>query len=71
MAATSQASRAITSGWNATYSPASGAITATNAAYNAALAPSASVGIGFQADHTGNTARPPSFALNGSPCTTA
>ncbi|WP_231648110.1 endo-1,4-beta-xylanase [Saccharothrix sp. NRRL B-16348] len=61
----------ITSGWNATYSPTSGQVAARNVSYNATLAPNASVTIGFQANHTGNTAAPPSFTLNGSACTTA
>ncbi|MDG4786625.1 cellulose binding domain-containing protein [Micromonospora sp. WMMD1102] len=61
----------ITSGWNASYSPASGQVTARNASYNAAIAPNASVSIGFQATHTGNTARPSSFTLNGAACTLA
>jgi acetylxylan esterase len=59
----------ITSGWNATFTPDSGAVTARNASYNAALAPNASVGIGFQATHTGDTGKPSSFTLNGSACT--
>jgi poly(hydroxyalkanoate) depolymerase family esterase len=63
------AGQTITSGWNATFAPASGAVTARNASYNPTLAPGASTGIGFQATHTGNTAVPASFALNGSPCT--
>ena len=33
----------LTGGWNATYSPASGRVTATNVSYNASLAPGASV----------------------------
>jgi endo-1,4-beta-xylanase len=61
----------ITSGWNATYSPTSGSITATNVSYNGTLAPGASVGIGFQATTTGSTAKPSAFTLNGSACTTA
>ena len=60
----------ITSGWSATYAPASGAVTATNATYNAAIAPGASVGIGYQANHTGNSAAPSGFTLNGTACTT-
>jgi poly(hydroxyalkanoate) depolymerase family esterase len=60
----------ITSGWNATYSPASGSVTARNVSYNAAIAPNASVSIGFQASHTGNTGKPPSFNLNGTACST-
>jgi acetylxylan esterase len=60
----------ITSGWNATYSPASGAVTARNASYNGAVATGASVGIGFQATHTGNSAAPTAFTLNGAACAT-
>ncbi|WP_433788729.1 extracellular catalytic domain type 1 short-chain-length polyhydroxyalkanoate depolymerase [Actinoplanes sp. CA-252034] len=60
----------ITSGWNATYTPSSGQVTAGNVTYNAAIAPGASVGIGFQATHTGDSARPPAFTLNGKPCST-
>ncbi|NUT47460.1 MAG: PHB depolymerase family esterase [Saccharothrix sp.] len=59
----------ITNGWNATYSPTSGAVTARNAGHNAAVAPDTSVEIGFQANHNGNTGEPPSFALNGAACT--
>ncbi|GAB2895854.1 hypothetical protein GCM10027074_74290 [Streptomyces deserti] len=58
----------ITSGWNAQYSPASGRVTARNISHNATIAPGASVDIGFQADHTGNTAPPSSYTLNGAPC---
>ena len=58
----------ITSGWSATYSPASGQVTARNVSYNADIAPNASIGIGFQASHTGNTSAPASFSLNGKTC---
>jgi poly(3-hydroxybutyrate) depolymerase len=63
--------QSITSGWNASYSPASGQVTARNVAYNATIAPNASISIGFQATHTGNTARPTTFTLNGAACTIA
>ncbi|MFI0796667.1 PHB depolymerase family esterase [Micromonospora rubida] len=63
--------QAITNGWNASYSPSSGAVTARNVSYNAAIAPNASVDIGFQATHTGNTGKPTSFTLNGAACTVA
>jgi hypothetical protein len=43
-------------------------ITASNASYNASPAPGASTGIGFQADHTGDSATPTAFALNGASC---
>jgi poly(3-hydroxybutyrate) depolymerase len=59
----------ITGGWNASYSPTSGQVTARNMSYNGTIAPNASVGIGFQATHTGNTAEPSSFTLNGATCT--
>ncbi|MFI5916031.1 PHB depolymerase family esterase [Dactylosporangium sp. NPDC051541] len=61
----------ITSGWNASYAPASGTVTATNVSYNGTLAPGASVTLGFQANHTGNAAAASSFSLNGSSCTSA
>ena len=44
-------------------------VTAKNAAYNGTIAVGASVAIGYQATHTGNTAAPSSFALNGATCT--
>jgi poly(3-hydroxybutyrate) depolymerase len=61
----------ITSGWNASYAPASGRVTAGNAAYNAVIAPNASVSVGFQATHTGDTAVPAAFVLNGAACAVA
>ncbi|WP_262286080.1 PHB depolymerase family esterase [Micromonospora sp. MA102] len=61
--------QSITNGWNATYAPASGAVTARNVSYNGTIAPNGSVSIGFQATHTGNTGRPTAFTLNGAPCT--
>jgi poly(hydroxyalkanoate) depolymerase family esterase len=60
----------ITSGWNATYSPSSGQVTARNSAHNGTIAPNTSVTVGFQATHTGNTAKPAGFTLNGATCTT-
>jgi poly(3-hydroxybutyrate) depolymerase len=63
------AGQTITSGWSATYSPTSGQVTARNVGYNPGIAPGASVSIGFQATHTGNTAEPTSFTLNGAACT--
>jgi poly(3-hydroxybutyrate) depolymerase len=61
----------ITSGWNATYSPTSGQVTARNVSYNGTIAANSSVSIGFQANHTGNTAKPSSFTLNGAACAVA
>jgi cellulase/cellobiase CelA1 len=59
----------ITNGWNATYSPTSGSVTATNVSYDASLPPGGALTIGFQATHTGNAAAPGSFTLNGASCT--
>jgi hypothetical protein len=70
LAFTLPSGQTITGGWNATYSPTSGRVTATNASYNASLAPGASVSIGFQATHSGNNGAPSAYALNGSTCTT-
>jgi cellulase/cellobiase CelA1 len=59
----------ITNGWGATYTPASGTVTATNASYDGTIAPNASVTIGYQANHTGNSAAPTAYTLNGTACT--
>ncbi|WP_020137104.1 PHB depolymerase family esterase [Streptomyces sp. 351MFTsu5.1] len=61
--------QSITGGWGATYTPSSGAVTATNVSYNGTIAPNASVGIGYQANHGGNSAAPSGFTLNGKACT--
>lgn len=70
LAFTLPSGQAITSGWNATYAPTSGRVTATNVSYNGGLAPGASVSFGFQATHTGDSGAPSGYALNGSTCTT-
>jgi poly(hydroxyalkanoate) depolymerase family esterase len=69
LAFTLPSGQTITNGWNATYSPSSGQVTATNASYNATIAAGGSTSIGFQATHTGNTAKPAVFTLNGTTCT--
>ncbi|WP_410538828.1 PHB depolymerase family esterase [Streptomyces sp. KL2] len=63
------AGQTIVSGWGASYSPGSGAVTARPASYNSTLAAGASAQIGFQASHTGDTGEPASFTLNGAACT--
>ncbi|GGM79812.1 PHB depolymerase family esterase [Dactylosporangium sucinum] len=68
LAFTLPAGQTITSGWNAQFSPTSGAVTARNVSYNATIPPGASTTIGFQATHTGNTGRPATFTLNGAAC---
>ncbi|MET7423553.1 PHB depolymerase family esterase [Dactylosporangium sp. NPDC005555] len=61
--------QAVTSAWNATVAPASGAVTARNVSYNASIPPGGSASFGFQANHSGNTGKPSAFTLNGSACT--
>ncbi|WP_338071590.1 PHB depolymerase family esterase [Actinomadura bangladeshensis] len=63
------AGQTITSGWGADYRPKSGAVSATNASYNAAIPAGGSIGIGLQATHTGNSGAPGGFTLNGAACT--
>ncbi|MFJ3442431.1 PHB depolymerase family esterase [Streptomyces sp. NPDC086081] len=58
----------VTGGWGATYAPSSGAVTAANAPYNGTIAPGASVTLGYQATHTGNSAGPAAFTLNTTVC---
>lgn len=59
----------VTNAWNATISPSSGTVSATNLSYNAVIPPGGSTSFGYQANHTGNTAAPTGFSLNASPCT--
>jgi len=61
----------VTNAWNAAVSPSSGAVTATNVSYNAAIPPGGNTSFGFQANHTGNAAAPSGFALNGVACSTS
>ncbi|MEV5883809.1 PHB depolymerase family esterase [Streptomyces sp. NPDC052020] len=70
LAFTLPAGQTLTAGWGAAYAPASGAVTATSAPYNGTLAPHASVTLGYQATHTGDSAAPSAFALNGTACAT-
>jgi hypothetical protein len=46
-------------------------VTVTNAGWNGAVAPGASVSFGMNGTHTGANPRPAAFAVNGSACTVA
>ncbi|NMO34452.1 glycosyl hydrolase family 5 [Streptomyces sp. GMY01] len=61
----------ITSGWNATLSGQSSAVTAAGQSYNASIAPGGTVSFGFQGTYSGAFAKPSGFTLNGTACTTA
>ena len=65
------AGQTVTQLWNGSYTQSGAQVTVTNAAWNGALAPGASVSFGMNGTHTGSNPRPAAFALNGSPCTSA
>ncbi|MEV7870869.1 PHB depolymerase family esterase [Streptomyces sp. NPDC088124] len=65
------AGQTITSGWGATYAPVTGAVTATNAPYNATIDPGTGVTLGYQAGHSGVASAPGAFTLNGTACALA
>ncbi len=55
-------------GWSATWSQSGTAVTATNLTWNAAIAPNASVSIGFNGTYAGTNTAPTAFTLNGTTC---
>ncbi|WP_433894172.1 GH12 family glycosyl hydrolase domain-containing protein [Streptomyces sp. CA-111067] len=58
----------VTSAWNATVNPTSGAVTASSMSYNGSIPAGGSQSFGFQGTSTGSTASPTAFTLNGAPC---
>jgi endoglucanase len=60
----------ITNVWNGVAAQASASVKITNASYDAAIAPGASVQPGFQATYSGTNAVPAAFTLNGATCKT-
>jgi hypothetical protein len=54
--------------WTASYTQSGEHVTATNESYNATIAPSASVTIGFTGTYTSSDASPTSFSVNGTAC---
>ncbi|MFE2266060.1 GH12 family glycosyl hydrolase domain-containing protein [Streptomyces griseosporeus] len=61
----------ITSAWGATVSPSSGAVTASNLAYNGQIAAGGQATFGFQGGYSGTFAKPSAFSLNGTACSVA
>jgi endoglucanase len=59
----------VTNAWNATISPSSGTVTATNMSYNAAIPTNGKAEFGFQGSWSGSNTIPASFTLNGTTCT--
>ncbi|WP_327291356.1 GH12 family glycosyl hydrolase domain-containing protein [Streptomyces sp. NBC_01198] len=68
LAFTLPSGQTITSAWNASVSPTSGAVTATNLAYNAQIPAGGSQSFGFQGTSSGSSAPPTGFTLNGTSC---
>jgi endo-1,4-beta-xylanase len=58
----------ITNSWNATVTQNGAAVTATNASFDATIAPAGSVSYGYQGTWTSNDTAPSSFTLNGTAC---
>jgi chitodextrinase len=59
----------ITSAWNASVTPVSGAVTARNMSYNNVIPPGGSQSFGFQGTYSGSNPTPSAFTLNGTACT--
>ncbi|MFD3513628.1 cellulose binding domain-containing protein [Streptomyces sp. NPDC058657] len=62
------AGQSVTHAWNASLSPASGAVTATGTASNARIPAGGSTSFGFQGTYTGSFEKPTRFTLNGAVC---
>jgi hypothetical protein len=55
--------------WNSTFTQAGANVTLTNAAWNATIAPGATLtGVGFNVNYTGSNQNPTTFRLNGVLC---
>ncbi len=63
--------QSLQQGWSATWTQTGQSVTATNVAWNGTLAPGASIDVGFNGTHSGSTASPTAFTLNGATCQTA
>jgi chitodextrinase len=59
----------MTSGWNGTWTQNATTVTVTNADFNRAVAPNATVNVGFVAGYTGPNISPTAFTVNGTVCT--
>ena len=59
----------ITNAWNATVTQSGANVTATNASFNATIAPGGNASFGFQGTWTNNDSPPTAFRVNGTACT--
>ncbi|MFG2512336.1 cellulose binding domain-containing protein [Streptomyces sp. NPDC048584] len=60
----------VTNAWNASVTPASGAVTASGLDTNGRIAPGTSANFGFQGTYSGSFTPPNGFSLNGTVCAT-
>ncbi len=58
----------VATAWNATVTQAGAAVTATNASFDAAIAPGGSTSLGWQGTWTANDTNPSTFHVNGASC---
>jgi cellulase/cellobiase CelA1 len=59
----------ISSLWSASFTQSGENVTATAESYNATIAPSSNVTIGFTGSFTSSNASPTAFSVNGTACT--
>jgi beta-glucosidase len=65
------AGQRVTQSWSARVTQAGADVIVTGEAWNASLAPGATVTFGFNGNHAGNNPAPASFTLNGNACVTS
>jgi hypothetical protein len=58
----------VTNAWNATLTQTGTSVSATNASYNATIAPGGTATFGFQGTYSGTNTSPSQFILNGTAC---
>jgi endoglucanase len=59
----------VTQGWSGQWSQTGTQVTVTNQSWNGAVAPGATISLGFNGSYSGSNPRPTSFTLNGTACT--
>nr|AXY87047.1 alkaline phosphatase / CBM2a fusion protein [Synthetic phage] len=59
----------VTQAWSSTVTQSGSAVTVRNAPWNGSIPAGGTAQFGFNGSHTGTTAAPTAFSLNGTPCT--
>jgi endo-1,4-beta-xylanase len=65
------AGQTVTQGWSGTWTQSSSHVSVSSLSWNSAIAPNATINIGFNGAHNGTNPLPASFTLNGATCTTS